>query len=184
MTTLCVYCASSDSIPARYVEAAHVLGNEIVRRGWGLVYGGGSIGLMGQVAHVVRDAGGHVIGVIPQALYDREIAFVGASELIVTQTMRQRKQIMEDRADAFLTLAGGFGTLEELLEIMTLRLLGYHDKPIVIINTDGYYDALIAQFERIFAEQFAPERYRRIYQVVADPLAGCALLAAIFATPR
>jgi uncharacterized protein (TIGR00730 family) len=138
----------------------------MARRGWPLVYGGGSVGLMGAVAEAVHAAGGHVVGVIPQALLDLEVGYLRADELIVTTTMRERKQIMDDRADAFVALPGGFGTLEELLEIMTLRQLGYHDKPIIVVSVAGYFDPLLEQFERIYAEGFTHDRVRGLYTVV------------------
>lgn len=175
---VCVYCASSRRIPEIYLQAARDLGAGMARRGWPLVFGGGSVGLMGAVADAVRDTGGTVIGVIPQALLDREVGYLQADELIVTTTLRERKQIMDDRAEAFVALAGGFGTLEELLEIMTLRQLAYHNKPIVIVNTAGYFDALLEQFERIFAEGFAHSRVRDLYRVVGSSAEALDLLAA------
>jgi uncharacterized protein (TIGR00730 family) len=173
---VCVYCASSNRIPTVYVEEARAFGQSLAGRGWPLVYGGGSVGLMGALARSVHDAGGQVIGVIPRALLDREIGYRQSDELIVTGTLRERKQVMDDRADAFVALAGGFGTLEELLEIMTLRQLGYHDKPIVIVNTAGYFDALLAQFERIYAEGFTHDRYRGLYTIVPSSAAALDLL--------
>jgi cytokinin riboside 5'-monophosphate phosphoribohydrolase len=173
---ICVYCASSDAVPEEFFQAARAIGQGMAERGWTLVYGGGSVGLMGAVAEAVHIAGGHVIGIIPQGLLDREVGYLRADELIVTQTLRERKQIMEDRSDAFVALAGGFGTLEELLEILTLRQLGYHDKPIIIVNTAGYFDPLLAQFESIFALGFTAERHRRLYTVVRDIDQAFALL--------
>ena len=167
---LCVYCSSSDHIPNRYFALTRELGAEMGRRGWSLVYGGGSVGLMGALAKAVQQAGGSVFGVIPQALLDREVGYLEADELIVTTTMRERKRLMDERADAFVALPGGFGTLEELLEIMTLRQLGYHDKPIVIVNSGGFFDPLLAQFDRIFTERFTHDRYRDLY-LVADTVA-------------
>lgn len=164
---LCVYCSSSNDISEHYVVAARALGEGMARRGWGLVYGGGSVGLMGAVAVSVQAHGGRVVGIIPQALLDREVGFLEADELIVTTTMRERKQLMDERADAIVTLPGGFGTLEELLEMLTLRQLTYHDKPIVIVNLGGFFDPLLAMFERIFAERFTDERHRRLFAVVA-----------------
>lgn len=163
---VCVYCSSSDRIDQRYFAAARALGEGIAQRGWGLVYGGGSVGLMGAVAISVQAAGGTVIGIIPQALLDREVGYLEANELIVTTTMRERKRLMDERADLFVTLPGGFGTLEELLEIMTLRQLTYHDKPIVIVNLHGYFTPLLGMFERIFTERFTDERHRRLFTVV------------------
>ncbi|MBK9713758.1 MAG: TIGR00730 family Rossman fold protein [Kouleothrix sp.] len=174
---LCVYCASSNHIPDYYFTLARALGAEIGRRGWTLVYGGGSVGLMGALAEAVHGSGGVVVGIIPQALLDREVGYLQADELIVTLTMRERKRLMDERAEAFVALPGGFGTLEELLEIMTLRQLGYHDKPIVIVNPGGYFDPLLEQFERIFAEGFTHDRYRDLYVVVDGIDAALALLS-------
>jgi uncharacterized protein (TIGR00730 family) len=133
---------------------------------------------MGTLAEAVHAAGGTVIGIIPQALLDREVAYLHADELIVTTTLRERKRLMDERADAFIALPGGFGTLEELLEITTLRQLAYHDKPIVIVNAGGYFDQLLAQFERIFAESFAHDRHRDLYRVVDSSEAALELLSA------
>jgi uncharacterized protein (TIGR00730 family) len=175
---LCVYCASSNHVPEIYLAAARTFGDGMARRGWPLVYGGGSVGLMGALAEAVHAGGGTVVGIIPQALLDREVAYLQANELIVTTTLRERKRLMEERADAFVALPGGFGTLEELLEIMTLRQLAYHDKPIVIVNAGGYFDPLLEQFERIFAESFAHGRYRDLYRVVGSSAAALELLSA------
>lgn len=175
---ICVYCASSNNVPTRYFDVARALGSGLARRGWSLVYGGGSVGLMGALAVAVQANGGTVIGVIPQALLDREVAYLQADELLVTTTLRQRKQLMDDHADAFIALPGGFGTLEELLEIMTLRQLGYHDKPILIINTAGYFDPLLAQFARIFEEGFSHSDNQGLYVVVESGEEALELLAA------
>lgn len=163
---ICVYCSSSDRIDHTYFSAARALGEQIAQRGWSLVYGGGSVGLMGAVAISVQAAGGKVVGVIRQALLDREVGYLEADELIVTTTMRERKRLMDERSDVFMTLPGGFGTLEELLEIMTLRQLAYHDRPIIIVNLHGYFTPLLAMFEQIFAERFTDERHRRLFTVV------------------
>lgn len=165
---VCVYCSSSNNISDHYFTAARALGYGLAGAGWPLVYGGGSVGLMGAVAEAVHQGGGKVIGIIPQELLDREIGYLQADELIVTTTMRERKRLMDESADTFVTLPGGFGTLEELLEIMTLRQLAYHDKPIIIINLDGYFDPLLEQFERIFSQGFTHGRYRGLYRVVSD----------------
>lgn len=163
---ICVYCSSSDRVPEYYRTLAYELGAGLARRGWPLVYGGASIGLMGAAARGTHAGGGRVIGIIPQALLDREIAYMEADELMVTTTMRERKRLMDERADAFVTLPGGFGTLEELLEIMTLKQLGIHQKPIVIVNMEGFFDPLLAQFEHCFDQGFTHTRYRSIYSVV------------------
>src|ERR1041385_8319731 len=120
---LCVYCSSSDRLESKYYDAAAELGREMVARGWGLVYGGGKTGLMGAVARAVKGEGGRVVGVIPEFMKVRELAFDKADELLTVVTMRERKLLMETRADAFLALPGGFGTLEEIMEILTLRQL-------------------------------------------------------------
>jgi uncharacterized protein (TIGR00730 family) len=173
---ICVYCASSNHISERYFTLARALGEAIGRRGWTLVYGGGGVGSMGALAKAAQAAGGVVVGVIPQALLDREAGYIEADELIVTTTMRERKRLMDERAEVFVALPGGFGTLEELLEILTLRQLGYHDKPIVIVNADGFFDPLLAQFARIFVERFAHEQARDLYLVAPTIEAALMLL--------
>ena len=174
---ICVYCAASNHLAEKYFTAARTLGTGIAQREWSLVYGGGGIGLMGAVAEAVRAGGGKVIGIIPQALLEREQAYLQADDLIVTTTMRERKQLMDDLADAFVTLPGGFGTLEEVLEIMTLRQLAYHTKPIVLVNVGGYFDPLLSMFDRIFDEGFAHGRFRDLYSVVESSEAALDLLA-------
>ena len=132
--TVCVYCSSSTAIDPRYHALAAEVGAGLAGRGWTLVSGAGSISMMGALAQAVRTHGGHTIGVIPQALVDREVADLDADELVVTQDMRQRKGIMDERSDAFLALPGGIGTLEELVEVWTARHLRMHAKPIVVLD--------------------------------------------------
>ena len=152
---VCVYCGSSPLISDVYVDAADRLGRALARRGHGLVYGGGAVGLMGVVARAVHGAGGHVYGVIPEALRVREgIAYEIADELVVTETMGERKRLMFTRADAFVVLPGGIGTLEEFFEVLTLRALGYHDKPIALVSTTGFYTDLVAFLERLRTDGF------------------------------
>jgi uncharacterized protein (TIGR00730 family) len=167
--TVCVYCSSSDAVPARYFEAARELGALIAHRRVTMVYGGGRVGLMGAVAMAVHEHKGRVIGVIPDYLRLKEVCYEEADELIVTKDMRERKAIMEDRADAFITLPGGFGTLEELLEILTLKQLGRHHKPIVLLNTGGFFNPLVELFEQIYIEKFARQEYREFYHLAATP---------------
>ena len=131
---MCVYCSSSLRIDDRYLVLADEVGRALAARGWTLVSGAGSISMMGALARAVRAAGGHTIGVIPTALVSREVADHDADELVVTDDMRQRKGIMDERSDAFLALPGGIGTLEELVEVWTARHLGMHDKPIVVLD--------------------------------------------------
>ncbi|WP_415908610.1 TIGR00730 family Rossman fold protein [Oleiharenicola sp. Vm1] len=165
MKSLCVYCSSSDRLEPKYAAAAEQVGREIARRGWALVYGGGKTGLMGSVARGTKAGGGKVIGVIPEFMKARELEFTEADELISVLTMRERKMLMETRADAFLALPGGWGTLEELLEILTLAHLEVLQKPIVILNQDGYYDDLLRMFERIVDEKFMRETIRGKFAV-------------------
>jgi uncharacterized protein (TIGR00730 family) len=140
---VCVYCASGPTHPDLLTLATD-LGKAIADRGWTLVSGGGNVSAMGAVASGARAHGGRTVGVIPKSLVHRELADVDADELIVTDTMRQRKQIMEDRADAFIALPGGIGTLEELFETWTAGYLGMHDKPVVMLDPSGHYDGLRA----------------------------------------
>jgi uncharacterized protein (TIGR00730 family) len=165
MKSLCVYCASSDRLDPKYFAQAEAVGAEIARRGWALVYGGGKTGLMGAVARGTKTGGGKVIGVIPEFMKARELEFTEADELISVITMRERKMIMETRADAFLALPGGWGTLEEILEILTLAHLEVLHKPVVIYNQDGFYDDLLRMFDRVIEERFMRETIRGKYAV-------------------
>lgn len=155
MAVICVFCASSDHIPPRYIDLAAEVGTELARRGHSLVTGGGSVSCMGAVAQAARAGGAHTVGVIPSALRDLEIADDEADELVVTQDMRTRKGEMDRRADAFLTLPGGIGTLEELLEIWVARALRMHSKPVVVLDPDGVFSLLREQVERLVDERFA-----------------------------
>jgi uncharacterized protein (TIGR00730 family) len=138
---VCVYCASVPTDPA-LLELARQVGEGIADRGWTLVSGGGNVSAMGALADAARSRGGHTVGVIPKGLVHREVADTDAAELVVTDTMRQRKQLMEERSDAFLTLPGGIGTLEELFETWTAGYLGMHGKPVAVLDPDGHYDGL------------------------------------------
>ena len=140
--SICVYCGSRPGGDPLFTTAAQAVGRWIGEHGGQLVYGGGRSGLMGEVAQATRQAGGRVVGVIPQALVDKELANHACDELHIVQTMHERKAIMAERSDAFLALPGGIGTFEELFEVWTWRQLGYHDKPIGLLNVAGYYDAL------------------------------------------
>ena len=179
LQTICVYCSSSNQIARSYFEMADEVGWLLAQRGYTLLYGGGNVGLMGQMARAVHAHRGRVIGVIPEALKAREgIAYDVADELIITETMQQRKAILYTRADAFLVLPGGFGTLEEFMEVLTLRQLGYHDKAIALVNTDGFYDPLLDLFEHFYRKQFARAATRRSYHVATDPNAALSYLEA------
>lgn len=142
--SLCVYCGSREGISAYYAESAIAVGSWIAAKGGQLVYGGGHNGLMGLMADACLAGGGRVIGVIPKALVEKEWAHTGCTELHVVENMHERKRIMAEHADAFLALPGGIGTFEEFFEVWTWRQLGYHDKPVGLLNLNGYYDSLLA----------------------------------------
>jgi uncharacterized protein (TIGR00730 family) len=165
MKTIAVYCSSSDVIHQDYFKAATQLGHQMASKGFDLVYGGGSVGLMGQVARSLKSHNGKTIGVVPKALNIENVVNDIDDELIITDGMRDRKAIMDERAGAFIGLPGGFGTLEEMFEVLTLKQLGYHNKPIVFLNIRGYYNKLIEMFEHVYEEQFAKEQYRVLYHI-------------------
>jgi uncharacterized protein (TIGR00730 family) len=152
-------------VDPKYAGVATELGLEMARQQWTLIYGGGKTGLMGAVARSVKSGGGRVVGVIPEFMKERELEFTEADELISVLTMRERKMLMETRADAFIALPGGWGTLEELLEILTLAHLEVLRKPVIILNQDGYYDDLLRLFDRIVAEKFMHATIRGKYAV-------------------
>ena len=161
MPAICVFCASSRTIDQRYLDLAAQVGDAIARRGWGVVSGAGSISMMGELGRSARAAGGHTIGVIPDALAEMEVADHDSDEFIVTRDMRQRKGIMDERSDAFLALPGGIGTLEELVEAWTARSLNMHHKPVVILDPWGDFALLRQQVaawqERGFVTQRAAD---------------------------
>ncbi|WP_321321902.1 TIGR00730 family Rossman fold protein [Labilibaculum sp.] len=163
---ICVFCSSSNSVDEKYFLEAKNLGTSIGESGYNLVYGGTNVGLMNQVAVSVKEAGGKVIGVVPKLINDYGISADFLDELVITPDMSERKKILREKSDAFIALPGGFGTLEEILEVITLKQLGYHNLPIVFINTGGFYDFLKAQFEFSYQENFAKEDYRDYYLFV------------------
>ncbi|MEY4939937.1 MAG: family protein YvdD [Verrucomicrobiota bacterium] len=165
---LCVYCSSSDRLPAKYAAVATALGQEMVRQGWDLVYGGGKTGLMGATARAVKQSGGRVIGVIPEFMKARELAFDEADELVTVITMRERKLLMEARADAFLALPGGWGTLEEIMEILTLRQLDVVKKPCVLLNQEGFYDPLLQLFAKMLEDKFFKPSNLDLFRVATE----------------
>jgi uncharacterized protein (TIGR00730 family) len=167
MKLLCVYCSSSLDLDPKYYALGEQVGRSLVARGWGLIYGGGDRGLMGTVARSVHQAGGRVVGVIPEFMKAREWAYMAADELVTVETMRERKRIMETRATAFLTLPGGIGTLEEMSEIVALRSLDVLEKPLVVLNHLGYYDDLLRFFARMTRERFIPVPHDRLFAVAA-----------------
>lgn len=177
--SVCVYCGSRHGAKPAYQAAAQALGRAIGSRGWQLVYGGGKVGLMGEVADAVLAAGGRVVGVIPETLKKREVGHAGLHELHVVQTMHERKQMMAERADLFIALPGGIGTLEELYEVWTWRQLGYHDKPIGLLNTEGYYDALLRFMAHTVAEGFLSVEQQQVLKVGEQPEALLDALATL-----
>ena len=155
--SICVYCGSRPGNSPEFVATAQAVGRWIGEQGGQLVYGGGRAGLMGEVADATLAAGGRVVGVIPRALVEREHAHRGCTELHVVETMHERKRLMAEHADAFIALPGGIGTFEELFETWTWRQLGYHDKPLGLLNLDGYYDAMLTFIRHSIASGFMNE---------------------------
>ncbi len=176
--TLCVYCGSRPGTLPAFTQAAQAVGTQIGRRGWNLVYGGGRSGLMGAVADAAIAAGACVIGVIPQSLMEREVGHTGLAQLHVVQTMHERKLMMAQRCDAFLALPGGIGTFEELFEVWSWRQLGYHDKPLGLLNVAGYYDAFASMMRGAEAHGFVTPAQRQLLEVETDPLKMLDTLAA------
>ena len=173
---VCVYCSSSAAVADAYVTAARELGTSLAERGDVLVWGGATVGLMGEVARAVRLGGGRTVGVIPESLRAVEVADQAADELIVTPDMLTRKHQMATRADAFIALPGGFGTLEEVFEQLTARLLGLHEKPIVLVDVDGFWQPLLAVFDHLYRERFARPESAGAYTVVADAAGALAAI--------
>jgi cytokinin riboside 5'-monophosphate phosphoribohydrolase len=163
---ICVFCSSSNAVKNCYFDEAQELGKIMGSRNHSLIYGGANVGLMHHLATTIKENGGHVTGIIPQKIFDKALAAINDNELIVTPTMDERKSLMRDRSDAFIALPGGFGTLEEILEVITLKQLDYHRKPVVFVNTNSFYDDLFAQFEKSYTEMFARENYRKLFRIV------------------
>ena len=160
MRRICVYCGSSPGKLTEYRGAARMLGHELAARGLGLVYGGASIGVMGAVADAVLEKGGEAIGVIPFALATREVAHSGLNELFVVDSMHERKAKMAELSDGFVALPGGWGTIEEIFEMLTWAQLGFHQKPCGLLNISGYYDHLYTFLEHAIDQRFVQEEYR------------------------
>lgn len=166
--SVCVYCASNRNTPEPMRKIARSVGEGLARRGIRLVYGGASIGMMGEVADAVIAGGGEVVGVIPENLMIDEVAHNGLTELIVTDDMHSRKMTMFGLSDAFISLPGGLGTLEETLEIITWRYLGIHIRPVIMLNHEGFFDHLLAQFERCRKDGVMREGLERLWTVCAS----------------
>jgi uncharacterized protein (TIGR00730 family) len=166
---IAVFCGSSNGATDLYIKGAKKLGEELARRNISLVYGGASVGVMGAVADAVLESGGHVIGVMPAFLEEREIAHKNVSELIVVESMHERKAKMAELADGFIALPGGPGTLEEFFEIFTWAQLGLHQKPCGLLNINEYYTPLVSLFNHMTEEQFLQEKYRAMALVDTEP---------------
>ncbi|MBE6316782.1 MAG: TIGR00730 family Rossman fold protein [Bacteroidales bacterium] len=173
---VCVFCASSANIDERYLADARELGNLLAQGGWRCVNGGGAVGLMGAVTDGTLDAGGEVTGVIPKFMVDNGWCYDRLMDVVVTADMHQRKQMMSNMADAVIALPGGVGTLEELLETLTWRQLGLVKVPIIILNTLGYYDLLLAMLRHAIDEGFMKPSHGQLWQVAATPADAVALL--------
>jgi len=169
--SICVYCGSRPGAKPEYADAARAVGAEIGRRGWQLIYGGGHAGLMGTVADAALAAGASVVGVIPESLMGRELGHRGLTELHVVQTMHERKLMMAERSDAFVALPGGIGTFEELFEVWSWRQLGYHDKPLGLLNVANYYDTLLAFLRDSERLGLMTNEQLALLEVKNDPLA-------------
>ena len=165
---LCLYGASSDQIAPAYLQAVEALGEKLARRGHGLVFGGGAQGLMGAAARGVSSRHGYILGVAPSFFNVDGVLYPHCTEFIYTETMRQRKQIMEERADGFIMVPGGIGTYEEFFEMLTLKQLGRHSKPIAVLNLDGYYDLLQQMLEQTIEQGFMKPACRDLYGVFSD----------------
>ena len=181
INNICIYCASSSKVAQEYNDAAYELGALLAKEGITIVTGAGSLGLMRQVEDGALGAGGKAIGVIPRFMVEQNWHHTGLTELRITESMHERKQMMADLSDAVIALPGGCGTIEELSEIITWKQLGLYFNPIVILNTNGYYDHFIAQLEKAVEEHFMGEIHKRIWSVATTPAEA---LEQIRNTPR
>lgn len=169
MKRICVFAGSSQGVRPEYREAARALGRAMGSRGVGVVYGAGGVGLMGVLADAVLESGGEITGVIPERLMDMEVAHQGVTRLRVVRTMHERKALMAELSDGFITLPGGLGTLEETMEMITWRQLGYHDKPVGLLNVGGYYEPLLAFLRSMGEEGFIREENLSLFSVRDAP---------------
>lgn len=166
---ICVFCSSSNALDPIYFETARHLGDLMIQHKHDLVYGGSNVGLMNELANAIQSQGGRVTGVIPELIHDKGLGHAAIDELIVTPDMADRKKMMASLSDAFIAMPGGFGTLEEILEIITLKQLQVHNKAVVFLNTNGFYDKLMEFFEQFYQHYFAKTDYRDYYYVASTP---------------
>ncbi len=169
MYSVCVFCGTASGNDPQYAESAREVARLLVQKGCRIVFGGGKVGLMGVVAEAALAAGGHVIGIAPKLLIEKEIMHRGLTELHVVETIHERKVMMTGLADAFLILPGGYGTLDELFEVLTLQQLKVHDKPCGLLNVDGFFDALVTYLDHATAQGFLLPDYRKMLAVDDDP---------------
>jgi uncharacterized protein (TIGR00730 family) len=165
---VCVFCSSSNYVDETFYYQAELLGRFIASRQWGLVYGGTNVGLMGHIANAVLEGNSSVIGVIPKNIQAKGIENKDCTELIITDDLSARKNTMINRSDVFVALPGGFGTLEEIMEVITLKQLQLHNKPVIFLNTNNFYHSLFDFFEMIFSKSFTPDRFRDLYYDAPD----------------
>lgn len=168
MKNIAVYCSSSDALPQKYNDLAIDLGSQMVQNNYDLVWGGADVGLMGILADSVKESGGKVFGYLPEALREKDIAYKEADELVYTKDLRDRKAQMEARADALIALPGGFGTLEETLEMLILKQIKLHNKPIIFLNIDNFFDPLLELFQNMYDLKVAKKEYKDLYYVATD----------------
>ena len=178
--SVCVYCGSRSGHRPSYAAAASELGTSLAKAGWRLVYGAGDVGLMGAVARAAQDAGGDTFGVIPEHLLMREVGKTDLTRFVVTETMHERKKVMLMNADATVMLPGGAGSLDEFFEVLTWRQLGLHDKPIVLLNVEGYWDPLVKLVDHVVSEGFADPSLRAFVDVATDVASTLDLLRSRF----
>jgi uncharacterized protein (TIGR00730 family) len=169
MRKLCVFTGSRHGLRPEYADAAKTLGHELVARGYGLVYGGGNVGLMTVIADAVLESNGHVTGVIPNALVSKEVAHLGLSDLRVVDSMHERKALMAQLSDGFIAMPGGIGTMEEFFEVLSWAQLGLHEKPSALLNVGGYYDPLIQFLDHAVEQDFIKPKHRALLVVESDP---------------
>ncbi len=160
---MCVYCSSSNNLPEKFYVVSKELGEKLAQKGFNMVYGGTTVGMMGVIANNALQNGADVIGVIPERIASFGLKHPELAKVIVTKDMRERKATMEKYADVFVAMPGGFGTFEEIFEILVAKQLGYHDKPVIFVNFDGYYDNMIKMFDTLYENNFAKEEMKSLY---------------------